>query len=122
MGSACAMSFSIPLLVPAAFSELPSGSNDPVAQMGGERAVGYRQLFETDAARQGVEEPHSAAQQVGREVDQDLVAEPGGQRLFPRRGAAELDVLSARHRARLLDGALDAIGDEGQVGRPARIV
>jgi hypothetical protein len=46
------------------------------------------------------------------EMDQDLFAEAGGQRLLPRRGAAELHVLAIRHGASLIDRALDAIGDE----------
>jgi hypothetical protein len=49
-------------------------------------------------------------------VDQDVVAQSGGKRLPSRRGTAQLDVLAARHRARLTDRAFDAVGDERASG------
>ena len=54
-----------------------------VPEVRGERAVADRQLLQPDAVRQRVEQPHAAADQVGREVDDDLVAQPGRQRLLP---------------------------------------
>src|SRR6266542_537060 len=55
----------------------------PVAQVGRERAVPDRKLLESDPVRQRIEEPHTAAEEIRGKVDQDLVAQPGGQRLLP---------------------------------------
>src|SRR5512132_988990 len=87
-----------------------------------EGAVADRQLLEADPVRQRVKEPDAATEEIGREVDQDLVAESGGNRLLAGGGTSELDVLAVRHRPRLADGAFDAVGDEREIRRPARVV
>ena len=49
--------------------------HDPIPKVCGERPVTDRQLLQPDAVRQRIEQPHAAADQVGREVDEDLVAQ-----------------------------------------------
>ena len=87
-----------------------------------ERAVADGQLLQADAGGERVEQADAAAQQVRRDVDQDLVAQASGQRELAGGGAAQLDVLAVGDGARLADGAGDAIGDERQVRRAVRVV
>src|SRR5215204_4022549 len=66
-----------------------------------------------------VEQPHALAQQHWGEVDLHLVHEPGLEVLPDGvRTASDPDVFLARCRPSFLQGALDAVGDEGE-GRPA---
>src|SRR5262245_12398790 len=75
--------------------------------------VSYAQLFKSHAILEHVEQSHATTQQIGRNVDIDLVNQPYRERLFARQGATELDVPGARSRLRLADRALDAVGNNG---------
>jgi hypothetical protein len=65
-----------------------------------------------------VEEADAAAEEDRDQVDFDFVEEAGFDELLDRLAAGDGNVLVARRRAGLLEGALDAVLDEGE-GRPS---
>src|SRR5256885_1548743 len=70
-----------------------------------------------DRRPDAVEEPGSAAQQHRGQVEQEVVDQAGVDRLVDRvRSACDQDILLGRGGARILDRALEALGDEGEGG------
>jgi hypothetical protein len=61
-----------------------------------------------------VEKPDAFSEQDGHQVDAYLVDLPGLDALLRNFGAAHADGLVASDRFRLLDGAFDAVRDEGE--------
>ena len=71
-------------------------------------------LLELDAP-DVLEEPRAGAEQDRRDVDLELVEQPGAEVLLRDLGAArDLDVLVAGGLAREVERGLDAVGDEGE--------
>jgi hypothetical protein len=61
-----------------------------------------------------VEQADAAPEQDGHQVDVDLVQESRPEALLHDARGAHADVLVPGDRLRLLEGALEAVGDEGE--------
>src|SRR6266540_246594 len=82
------------------------------------------ELFKLQVRADSFKEALAAAEKERRDVDLDLVDEPGRQVLVDDVGAAaDVDVLAAGRRLGLLEGGLDALSDEGEgrVGEGQRL-
>src|SRR5687767_8423807 len=80
------------------------------------RGLDHSRALELDLRRAyAVEQASSVAEQHGRDVNLQFVDQSSAQELLDRvRAAGDRDVLVAGGCPGLLEGALDAVGDEGE--------
>src|SRR3954464_3076764 len=96
-----------------------SSALDAVADVGGEGRVQNLDGCQAQVA-DVVEKALARTEQYGRDVEHELVDDSGGQRLAHRRGAAgDVDAAISGGGGGLLEGGIEAIGDEVE-GRAAR--
>jgi hypothetical protein len=88
--------------------------------MGRQRPVGGADFLKADAVRQVVEEAHASAEEVRRNVDEDLVDQVRAERLLAGRRPTQLHMLVPGDSPGLADRALDSVRHELQVRRALR--
>ena len=90
---------------------------DPVPQVRGVAGLDHLGPLQLDRTAEALEQPRTAVQDHWGDVQEQLVDQPGRQRLLDDAGAAhDVHPLVPSSHDRLLDGVLDALGDEPERG------